>query len=180
MLLMPYNCHVSCQCETAGCMSVVKLVIKPAPVEQLISGHTLPLHCSCCLLTLFAPAASFCMLQVPRTVVRRVSSEQEKQKLDQYELRSYVEDSKRLTWCPAPNCQHAVECMKDIGADEPLDVLCKCGSSFCFTCKEEAHRPVGSRMHSHMHAHVPVYAHTLVHMSSIACLCQKRLCLVLS
>lgn len=83
-----------------------------------------------------------CKAAVPRTVVRRVSSDQEQQKLDQYELRSYVEDSKRLTWCPAPNCQHAVECMKDIGADEPLDVLCKCGSSFCFTCKEEAHRPV--------------------------------------
>lgn len=91
------------------------------------------------------------MSQVPRTVVRRVSSDQEQQKLDQYELRSYVEDSKRLTWCPAPNCQHAVECMKDIGADEPLDVLCKCGSSFCFTCKEEAHRPVGSRTHARMH-----------------------------
>lgn len=82
------------------------------------------------------------LLQVPRTVIRRVSSDQDKQKLDQYELRSFVEDSKRLTWCPAPNCEHAVECVKDIGADEPLDVTCKCGSSFCFTCKEEAHRPV--------------------------------------
>ena len=80
--------------------------------------------------------------QVPRTVIRRVSSDQDKIKLEQYELRSYVEDSKRLTWCPAPDCQHAVECVKDIGPDEPLDVLCKCGSSFCFSCKEEAHRPV--------------------------------------
>ena len=101
--------------------------------------------------TLMLPSAC---LQVPRTVVRRVSSDQEKQKLDQYELRSYVEDSKRLTWCPAPNCQHAVECEKDISADEPLDVLCKCGSSFCFTCKEEAHRPVGA------HEHTPGYVHT--------------------
>lgn len=24
----------------------------------------------------------------------------------------------------------------------PLDVVCKCGGTFCFTCKEEAHRPV--------------------------------------
>lgn len=75
--------------------------------------------------------------------MRRVSSGPDSEKLDQYELRSYVEDNKRLTWCPAPNCEHAVECVKDLGPDEPLDVLCKCGSSFCFTCKEEAHRPVG-------------------------------------
>ncbi|DBA71150.1 hypothetical protein WJX79_002426 [Trebouxia sp. C0005] len=83
-----------------------------------------------------------CKAAVPRTVVRRVSSEQDKQKLELYELRSYVEDSQRLVWCPAPNCEHAVECVKDLGADEPLDVLCKCGSSFCFSCQEEAHRPV--------------------------------------
>lgn len=113
-----------------------------------------PCHCICSACSSYL----LCTSQVPRTVVRRVSSDQEQQKLDQYELRSYVEDSKRLTWCPAPNCQHAVECMKDIGADEPLDVLCKCGSSFCFTCKEEAHRPVGSRTYTRtptcMHAHM--------------------------
>ena len=38
-------------------------------------------------------------------------------------------------------CEHAVECVKDIGS-EPLDVQCRCGSAFCFTCHEEAHRPV--------------------------------------
>jgi len=28
-------------------------------------------------------------------------------------------------------------------ADEPLDVICSgCGTTFCFNCKEEAHRPV--------------------------------------
>lgn len=86
--------------------------------------------------------SSLASVQVPQTVMRRVSSDQDKQKLELYELRSYVEDSQRLVWCPAPNCEHAVECVKDLGADEPLDVLCKCGSSFCFSCQEEAHRPV--------------------------------------
>jgi len=29
------------------------------------------------------------------------------------------------------------------GPDEPLDVICSgCGTTFCFNCKEEAHRPV--------------------------------------
>lgn len=65
-------------------------------------------------------------------------------KVRQFTLRSYVEDSRKLTWCPAPGCEHAVECTADIGA-EPLDVTCNCGSTFCFTCKEEAHRPVRDR-----------------------------------
>lgn len=83
-----------------------------------------------------------CLHQVPRTVLQRVSSDQDKDKLGQYELRSYVEDSKRMAWCPAPGCEHAVECMKDLGENEPLDVTCKCGAAFCFSCQEEAHRPV--------------------------------------
>ena len=68
-------------------------------------------------------------------------SAEEVGKVRQFALRSYVEDSRKLTWCPAPGCEHAVECTADIG-DEPLDVTCNCGSTFCFTCKEEAHRPV--------------------------------------
>ncbi len=68
-------------------------------------------------------------------------SAEEVGKVRQFALRSYVEDSRKLTWCPAPGCEHAVECTADIGT-EPLDVTCNCGSTFCFTCKEEAHRPV--------------------------------------
>ena len=111
-----------------------------------------------------------------------MSSDQDKEKLDQYELRSYVEDSKRLTWCPAPNCEHAVECIKDIGADEPLDVICRCGSSFCFTCKEEAHRPVCANISRHgMHQQhfgcSPQYPTSVLatHRSSL-CLCSYSLC----
>lgn len=34
------------------------------------------------------------------------------------------------------------QCLVERGADEPLDVLCACSATFCFNCKEEAHRPV--------------------------------------
>lgn len=84
------------------------------------------------------------LTQVPRTVLQRVSSDQEQEKLSSFELRSYVEDNKRLTWCPAPGCENAVECVRDLAPGEPLDVACKCGAAFCFSCKEEAHRPVSS------------------------------------
>lgn len=133
------------------------------PVSVIIISSTFKLPSAC--------------LQVPRTVVRRVSSDQEKQKLDQYELRSYVEDSKRLTWCPAPNCQHAVECVKDISADEPLDVLCKCGSSFCFTCKEEAHRPVGAHGYAHTYTHTQCAWFTFSKNRLNSTMCLQRRCL---
>lgn len=48
-----------------------------------------------------------------------------------------------MKWCPSPGCTYAVEC----GAAEhvsctPLDIACKCSSTFCWNCNQEAHRPV--------------------------------------
>lgn len=46
--------------------------------------------------------------------------------------------------CVGRGCECAVESCVDRTADEPLDVMCTtCGATFCFSCKEEAHRPVG-------------------------------------
>ena len=42
-------------------------------------------------------------------------------------------------------CENAVESSADLGA-APLDVACKCGGTFCFQCKEEAHRPVCAQL----------------------------------
>jgi hypothetical protein len=53
------------------------------------------------------------------------------------------------TLLPAPSlafplcCPPAVEVRVERTPDDPLDVLCsECGTTFCFNCKEEAHRPV--------------------------------------
>ena len=80
-------------------------------------------------------------LQVPEPVISAVASTEEQEKYRRYALRSYVEDNRKMEWCPAPDCEHAVECLVDLSG-EPLDVTCACSCSFCFTCKEEAHRPV--------------------------------------
>jgi ariadne-1 len=73
--------------------------------------------------------------------------------------RAYVDDSPNLRWCPAPNCEFAIEC--NMGAssasssrtaakrrkrDGPRDhivptVKCLCGQSFCFACGYEGHAP---------------------------------------
>lgn len=62
-------------------------------------------------------------------------------KYERYALRSMVEDSRRLTWCPSPDCQHAIENLTESGS-AAIDVVCKCSHAFCFSCHEEAHRPV--------------------------------------
>ena len=86
--------------------------------------------------------ASICLLQVPAALVTEVSDPKQREKYHLYSLRSFVEDNQKLEWCPAPGCENAVESLLDT-SNEAMDVTCKCGSSFCFNCKEEAHRPVG-------------------------------------
>lgn len=82
-----------------------------------------------------------CRAAVPQQVFTHVADAAHAEKHRRYAVRSFVEDNRRLTWCPAPGCEHAVESLTDTGP-APLDVVCRCGSAFCFNCKEEAHRPV--------------------------------------
>jgi ariadne-1 len=63
-------------------------------------------------------------------------------KYDEFAMRSFVEDNRAMSWCTGANCDAAVQCLIDRAPDEPLDVLCACTTTFCFNCKEEAHRPV--------------------------------------
>ncbi|TKY85350.1 hypothetical protein EX895_005512 [Sporisorium graminicola] len=57
--------------------------------------------------------------------------------------RTYVDDSNVLRWCPAPNCELAVECHvsnKMLNKVVP-SVACDCGHPFCFGCGNVAHAP---------------------------------------
>lgn len=51
-------------------------------------------------------------------------------------LRSFVEDNRRIKWCPAPRCERAI-----YGDTALRTVACKCNYKFCFKCNEEAHLP---------------------------------------
>ncbi|PWN32169.1 putative ariadne-1 protein [Meira miltonrushii] len=73
--------------------------------------------------------------------------------------RAFVDDSQNLRWCPAPNCEFAVECntsgastggarpnAKKRKKDGPRShivptVKCACGHAFCFACNNEGHAP---------------------------------------
>ncbi|GAA5842304.1 hypothetical protein JCM5353_000962 [Sporobolomyces roseus] len=58
--------------------------------------------------------------------------------------RTYVDDNTSMTWCPAPNCEYAIQCSVP---QRSLDVVlptvsCVCGHVFCFGCGLDGdHRP---------------------------------------
>lgn len=57
--------------------------------------------------------------------------------------RTYVDDKDNLKWCPAPNCQYAIDCAvkpRDLFRKVPT-VKCACGHPFCFGCTLEDHQP---------------------------------------
>lgn len=65
------------------------------------------------------------------------------EKFDRFLLESYIEDNKRVKWCPsAPHCGNAIR----IEDDEFCEVECSCGLQFCFSCSSEAHSPCSCSM----------------------------------
>lgn len=57
--------------------------------------------------------------------------------------RTYVEDKEQLKWCPAPDCENAIECgikKKDLLRVVPT-VICDCKHRFCFGCILMDHQP---------------------------------------
>ncbi|KAI4158248.1 MAG: hypothetical protein LQ342_007622 [Letrouitia transgressa] len=57
--------------------------------------------------------------------------------------RTYVDDLDNLKWCPAPNCEYAVECgvkRQELNRIVPT-VACHCNHRFCFGCTLSDHQP---------------------------------------
>ncbi|KAK9270137.1 hypothetical protein L1049_025713 [Liquidambar formosana] len=64
-------------------------------------------------------------------------------KFDRFLLESYIEDNRRVKWCPSvPHCGNAIR----IEDDEFCEVECACGLQFCFSCSSEAHSPCSCLM----------------------------------
>lgn len=91
-------------------------------------------------LKLRCPQAS-CNVAVGRDMIYELASEPKRNKYDHFLFRSYVENNKKMKWCPAPTCEYAVSYEPD-GVRTNLDVACLCYHSFCWNCGEEAHSPV--------------------------------------
>ncbi|KAF7081713.1 hypothetical protein CFC21_085626 [Triticum aestivum] len=83
-----------------------------------------------------------CSAAVVGGLVDAVAGAADRERYVRFALRSYVEESGgRIKWCPGAGCSHAVEFVGCAGYDA-TDVFCKCRHGFCWSCGEEAHRPV--------------------------------------
>ncbi|KFK36710.1 hypothetical protein AALP_AA4G159600 [Arabis alpina] len=90
-------------------------------------------------LMLKCPESSYSAAVGLDMVEKLVSEEEKKKKFDNYFMRSYVEGNKKMKWCPARGCEHAVEFA---GGTRSYDVSCLCSHNFCWNCIEDAHRPM--------------------------------------
>ncbi|KAI9313240.1 hypothetical protein BX666DRAFT_755599 [Dichotomocladium elegans] len=57
--------------------------------------------------------------------------------------RTFVDDNDHLRWCPAPDCEYAIEChipSTSLTSIVPT-VQCSCGNRFCFGCGLPDHQP---------------------------------------
>ncbi|XP_050215806.1 probable E3 ubiquitin-protein ligase ARI1 [Mercurialis annua] len=59
-------------------------------------------------------------------------------KFDRFLFESYIDDNKRVKWCPSvPHCGNAIR----VEEDELCEVECACGKQFCFRCLSDIHSP---------------------------------------
>ncbi|KAL5130018.1 putative E3 ubiquitin-protein ligase ARI1 [Glycine soja] len=85
---------------------------------------------------------SICDEAVVRTLLSREHSHMA-EKYERFLLESYIEDNKRVKWCPStPHCGNAIR----VEDDELCEVECSCGVQFCFSCLSEAHSPCSCLM----------------------------------
>ncbi|XP_061358083.1 probable E3 ubiquitin-protein ligase ARI1 isoform X3 [Gastrolobium bilobum] len=85
---------------------------------------------------------SICDEAVVRTLLSRKHPDMA-EKYERFLLESYIEDNKRVKWCPStPHCGNAIR----IEDDELCEVECSCGLQFCFSCLLEAHSPCSCLM----------------------------------
>ncbi|GAA99534.1 uncharacterized protein L969DRAFT_86796 [Mixia osmundae IAM 14324] len=87
---------------------------------------------------------SSCKTAVDENTVALLVDAQNAERYKRLLNRSYVEESSSLRWCPAPNCEYAIEChvpSKVLDTVVP-SVTCRCGNRFCFGCgRDEDHQP---------------------------------------
>ncbi|KAF9163293.1 hypothetical protein BGX20_001374 [Mortierella sp. AD010] len=91
---------------------------------------------------IFCPESD-CTVPVDDQVINSVVRASVMQKYQMLQDRAYVSDLDNLRWCPAPNCENAVECHLPHSSFSTVipTVLCACGNRFCFGCGLGDHQP---------------------------------------
>ncbi|XP_047943906.1 probable E3 ubiquitin-protein ligase ARI11 [Salvia hispanica] len=94
-------------------------------------------------LTLSCPESG-CGAAVTFEMVERFAPVTKIKKYRRLLRRSYVELNPNRKWCPAPECNLAIEFEFD--GSMSREVVCACSYTFCFLCAVEGHRPVSCKV----------------------------------
>lgn len=64
-------------------------------------------------------------------------------KYKEFLVQTIIDTSSNLVWCPGVQCPNVIQLLK-MKKDEQLllNIRCNCGHSFCFACRDTAHRPI--------------------------------------
>ncbi|KAF2309950.1 hypothetical protein P3X46_020930 [Hevea brasiliensis] len=80
-----------------------------------------------------------CRVAVGQDMIDSLVSKDDRNKYARCLVRSYIQEKRKIKWCPGRDCDCAIEFFD---GDKSFDVSCLCFTSFCWNCDEESHRPV--------------------------------------
>ncbi|XP_017238315.2 probable E3 ubiquitin-protein ligase ARI7 [Daucus carota subsp. sativus] len=128
--VFPAHDKMACSCDHMYCHSCLGTYISISIDE---GPGCLSLRC---------PDPS-CKAAVGVDMVSLLVSDEYWKKFRKYFVRSFVEGNSRVKWCPAPDCDAAIEYYgDDDGERGSYEVVCSCSFKFCWRCIEEDHRPI--------------------------------------
>jgi len=121
--------------------------LQDRPVDKLICNHVFCSDCWAMYVIVSVKSGKDCVLTrcplvdcpiiVPKTIFDKYLSEDLRNDYIKHVCKSYTDENKAMRWCPAPGCTF-------LAVNESLvqvDVTCKCGYIFCFSCGGESHLP---------------------------------------
>ena len=83
-----------------------------------------------------------CELIVPDDFYKELVNRKDHSRFKEFVVKSYVEFNPSIKWCPGPDCQYAASYPEGCSRD----IVCRCGYVWCFSCTNEAHRPLDCEM----------------------------------
>jgi ariadne-1 len=81
-----------------------------------------------------------CKCSVPYSMFKRYLEPDQFMKYHQYILGNYIETSKTMRYCPAPNC-----CLVSVAQRGVRSIRCRCAATYCFACGDESHQPASCK-----------------------------------
>lgn len=81
---------------------------------------------------------SGCNLIVPESIFQNLLLDKKlKERLNKAVLKNFVGYNSDIKICPGASCNNSIKCDSYLSKE----IICECGTVFCFKCNKEAHRP---------------------------------------